>query len=147
MRASRTVAFTLIEVLVVIGILTILIALLLPALEKGRHQGYIAKCASNLAQIGQALHAYADAEHGQFPRTIYRPDAALTWGTQPSAPDPFTAGGPAANDVTAAAFLLLRTESVPAAIFICPHNDETSFELDKLAAGPSLRSRSNFTDY
>ena len=142
---DRPSAFTLLELLVVIGIIAVLMALLLASLESVRHRGYIAKCAANLHTIGQAMAMYANENHGNYPRTRWVSGAPLTAGTGAAASDPFNAAGaPAPNDVTAAAFWLLRSQRVPAVVFICPYNDVTNFSADD-AADP--QQRSNFTDY
>lgn len=145
MNLSRrcTRAFTLIELLVVLGIITILLGILLPAAEHVRHQGYIDKCASNLRQIGLAISMYANENQGDYPRTLYDPTQPLTAGTGISATDPFQPGGVSANDLTAAPYLLLRSEHLTTEIFICPYNDATSYEVD--SANP--QTHSNFTDW
>ncbi len=59
--------FTLIELLVVISIIALLIALLLPALAKAKQLAVQTVGASNLRQIGIALHEYANIYRGQYP--------------------------------------------------------------------------------
>lgn len=141
--ARRGYGFTLIELLVVLGIIGLLLGILLPAMEHVRHQGYIDKCASNLRQIGLAIVMYSNENQGNDPRTTYVAGAPLTEGTGFNATDPFQAGGPAANDLTAAPYLLLRAEHLPPEIFVCPYNDATTYAVD--TADP--QQHCNFTDW
>jgi prepilin-type processing-associated H-X9-DG protein/prepilin-type N-terminal cleavage/methylation domain-containing protein len=73
--ASR--GFTLVELLVVIGIITILIGILMPALGKARQQSQLVQCQSNLRQWGMAWQMYVDANEGLIPLDGPKGDTAV----------------------------------------------------------------------
>jgi prepilin-type N-terminal cleavage/methylation domain-containing protein/prepilin-type processing-associated H-X9-DG protein len=148
MRNSRHSAFTIMELLVVIGIIAILMALLLPMAERVRHRSYINACAANLHTIGQAMTMYANENHGNYPRATYAPALATTngWtaGTDNALPDEFSPPGPhTPNDVTASLWLLMRSQKLPPSVFVCAYGDVNEFIAD--SADPLAHA--NFTDY
>jgi prepilin-type N-terminal cleavage/methylation domain-containing protein/prepilin-type processing-associated H-X9-DG protein len=81
----RAPAFTLVELLVVMGVLAVLAALLLPALASSREKARSVRCVANLGQWGLAFRMYADDNEDYLPRrgqgvqTLERIDRPDDW--------------------------------------------------------------------
>jgi prepilin-type processing-associated H-X9-DG protein len=72
-------AFTLVEVLVVIGLIVLLIGILMPAVNAAREQAKLVQCASNLRQLGVGLQGYASGNRGRFPPSLSFPSPGMFW--------------------------------------------------------------------
>jgi prepilin-type processing-associated H-X9-DG protein len=99
------------------------------------------KCASNLRMLGQACLLYANENKGAYPRTRYDVETKK-WVAYSNykAEDPFKDDGPEVNDVTAAFYLLLRTEDITSEVFICPSTTDVKWDFQ----GKDSQKFSNF---
>lgn len=119
--------FTLVELLVVIGIIAVLMSILLPALSRTRRAARRTVCMANLREIGIAIHDYANEYKGSIP-----------YGPDPPPPFSFTNFYPAAGNSTCListeagqpvglALLLERQLSNLRKVLFCPDVDQDIF--------------------
>jgi prepilin-type N-terminal cleavage/methylation domain-containing protein len=126
-------AFTLVELLVVVGIIAVLIGILVPVASRARESANRVKCAGNLRSVGQLLTSYAAANKGNYPRTFYDakkipmqftdavPTSAAPYqpkGATSSEPFSGTTGSVGPNNVPAALFLLIRTQGTTTSLAV-----------------------------
>jgi len=150
-RSVQRKGFTLVELLVVIGIIALLISILLPSLNRARETANRVKCGSNMRQIGQAILLYANENKGNYPRTRYVPGAGITTtvtGTYDAVNnanprDPFI-DNQTDNDVIKSIFLLIRTQDITPEVFVCPSSNDEK-DTYGTVAGISSLSKLSFT--
>lgn len=80
----RRRAFTLVELLISIGIIAVLIAILLPVLANARAEARVAQCAARMRQIEQAIQMYVNENKGYLPPIMFSVGANVNAGGAPT---------------------------------------------------------------
>src|SRR3954466_2897461 len=93
-RGGARGGFTLVELLVVIGIIALLISILLPSLAKARKAANTVKCAANLRSIIQGMQIYASQNNGSIPGSAWTTARFIYRSGDPGIGFPDTTFGP-----------------------------------------------------
>jgi len=122
---GRHGAFTIVELLVVIGIVAALMGVIVPVLASARASARKIVCLANLRQIGVAVHLYADNNHGNIPFGPQAPPFLSPANFYPSTGAPTSLISLSNGDLIGLGLLLRGYLSKQPEVLFCPDPDQT----------------------
>lgn len=144
----RRKGFTLVELLVVIGIIAVLMGILLPALNAVKRAAQKVICGTNLSGIGRAVLLYANDHEQDFPRAG---GPGSRWGNRGDISNWAAVGGttpygrpPCNVTITSSLYLLVKYADVTPSQFVC--KGDAGIREFKLSEAPSLDSVTEIDD-
>ena len=145
--ARKSTGFTLVELLVVIGIIALLVSILLPSLNRRREMAKQTACLSNLRQIGMAMVMYENDNKMSFPYAAPYSDAEyadfIAWqANSTGVAGPRAAACPDPKDSALAKYLGMNTGKFTPTVFVCPSDDLTAHSTTAGPGDPYLYSYS-----
>lgn len=148
-KAACRKGFTIVEMLVLVGIFLVLVSIFVPYVMSLRESRNRIACADNLRQINQALRGYVEENGRSYPRVVYdaeRMPNGWTAFSGPDCDDPFLDGATVKpNDVTASLWLLVRTQHLDTAAFVCPStSDRRDLMTNDQGVKVDVEKRGNF---